>query len=162
MGGEDEVIVSFLELLLQFLGQHRPAPGTIQDVAVQVEASADLGHAVSEVALRYDERPLPPSQGVDQGHLHGQRARAGDDEGLSGFGEDDRLQVGEGRLEFLGQRRTDMGDCGPGQGLKDPRLDRARSRNHQQFFGVHGTALNVLFYSDSLNKSRENWYHRPL
>ena len=47
-----------------------PAPLAGQDIVIEAEGLADLGHAVAEIALREDENAVGGTGRIEQGHLH--------------------------------------------------------------------------------------------
>ena len=139
VGADDDVIIRGLQPLLELARRDRPAPLAGEDVVIDAERLADLGHPVAEIALRQDQDPVARTGRVEEGHLHRQRPGARDDERLAVVAENDLLEVLAGLLEVVGHLGTDMGDGRQGQGVEDARHDRARAGDEEQLlFGHRG------------------------
>ncbi len=110
VGADDDVIVPGLEPLVELARGHRPAPLALEDVVLDPEGLADLGHAIAEITLRQHQHPVGRAGRVQEGHLHRQRSGARDDERLAFRGEDDPLEVLAGLLEVVGHVGPDVGN----------------------------------------------------
>jgi hypothetical protein len=115
------------------------APFGGEYVVVDPEGLTDLGHPIPEVALGQDQDPVARPYGIEQSHFHGQRPRAGDDEGFAPVAESDLLEISAGLLEVASHLGADVRHRGQGQGVEDARHDRARAGDEEQlFFGHRG------------------------
>ena len=83
VGADDDVVVPGLQPPVELARRHGPAPLALEDVVIDAEGPADLGHPVAEIALGEDEDAVARAGGVENGHLHGQGPGAGDDERLA-------------------------------------------------------------------------------
>ena len=137
VSADDDVVVPVFQPAVELARRHGPAPLALEDVVIEAEGPADLGHAVAEIALRQDENAVAPAGHVEDGHLHGERPGAGDDERLAGVAEHDLLEVLAGLLEVVDHLGTDMRNRGQGQGVEDARNDGARAGDQEQFLFGH-------------------------
>ena len=134
MGHQDGAVrIGPGKVLSQALRGGGRAPLDLEALDIGAEGARDLRESVAEGADGDDEHPVAGRQRVDDGGLHGARARAGQEEDLAA-GADELGQAGRGLAQELGELGAAMVDHRLRLRLADLGGDRRRARGAEVLF----------------------------
>ena len=130
----DHLVIFLGETAFHHLRGDRIPPPGLEDVHVQSLAFAEVDETVPEEAVRADEDVFPLPGDVGDGHLHGERAGTGHDEGFAAAFPQG-LQVRHDLGEIGHEIGVAEGDGFPRHLVLDRPHDRGRAGDHHEFRG---------------------------